>query len=113
MSLTEPRDRFDHYIQLLNSNFEKVVNYKPDGKWLYREPLVNAWKINLERIQSRNPTAIRLLSIFGMLGTDTLSLDVFEPLVDFDPSLHPTGQGKLDTRWNNSSSSKANVLQAH
>jgi hypothetical protein len=113
MSLTDPRDRLDHYIDLLSSSFEEVVNYMPDGEWQYKAPLVSAWKINLDRIQSRNPTAIRLLSIFGMFGTDSLSLDTFEPLLNFDTSLHPTGQGKLENQLKNSSYVKANDSQAH
>jgi hypothetical protein len=111
LPLTEPRDRLDHYIKRLKSNFSMVANYKPGGKFLYGEPLVNAWKMNLECIQSRNPTAIRLLSIFGMLDTDTIGLDVFEPMVDFDPSTHPTEQGKSETWLDSSFHSKANVSQ--
>jgi hypothetical protein len=92
--LTEHTDRFEHYIRQLSSSFEKVVRFKPDGKWLYKKPLLNAWEINVESIQAKNPTAIRLLSVFGMFGTDALGLDVLEPLTQFEPSFDATGQGK-------------------
>jgi hypothetical protein len=96
--LTEANDQFENYLQMLNSGFEKVVKFEPEEEWSYNKSLFNAWEISFNTIQARNPTAIRLLSIFGMFGTDTLDLKVLEPLTDFEPSFHSTEQGKLEIR---------------
>lgn len=47
--------------------------------------------MHLEAIQIQNPAAIRVLTLCAFLGTEAVTLDMFRPITDYEPSLFPAG----------------------
>jgi hypothetical protein len=86
------------YLPRLTDNFKKVSSRKPKGNWPYGKTLFTTWELSLEAIEKQNPAAVKVLTLCAFLGPETITLDIFQPLTDYEPSLHtmsPNGSSSL------------------
>lgn len=89
----------EQYLPRLFSNFKKVSSRKPKANWPYGKTLFTTWEMSLEAIQTRNPAAAKILVLCAFLGTESITLDMFRTLTDYEPSLYssgPSGKSSID-----------------
>jgi hypothetical protein len=84
---------FDDYLNKLSANFKKMSSRKPKLNWPYNMTLFSTWELSFEAIERKNPAACRILRIYALFGSQDFDVNIFEPLVDFEPSFQSSNTG--------------------
>jgi hypothetical protein len=92
------RLRMDEYFPRLSRNYKLVSARKPKANRPYDWTLSSVWAMSLQAIESQNPIARQILSIYALFENEHLDADLFRPLTDYAP-LQISNEGKFSSKF--------------